>query len=79
MRHRHLEIWSVLPKDQNPSFEGTSSHRRPMMVTLWYGPTACRSCLSRQPYARQQVANHEEQCAGRQVAGFGCSTARPGA
>lgn len=49
------------------------------MVTLWYGPTACRSCLSRQPYAHPHVANHEEQSAGRQVAGFGCPTARPGA
>lgn len=79
MRRRHSDTCPVMGKDQNPSLEGTSSHRKPTVVTFWYGPRACRSCLSRQPYARKHVANHQGQSAGRHAAGFRCPTARPGA
>lgn len=35
------------------------------------GQRACRSCLSRQPYARKHVANHQGRSAGRLAAGSG--------
>lgn len=42
-------------------------------------PAASLQVLSRQPYARKHVANHQGQSAGTQAVGFGCPTARPGA